>query len=333
VTPAGAGTVQTARGPVAVSALGRTLTHEHLVVGWLGWQLAPDNRGARTRAVERCVQVAQRLVAQGIATIIDPCPADLGRDAELAAEVSERTGLQVVLATGLYTEAAGIPTYLRSMSVDELCAFFVTELEDGIGTTGIRAGVIKCAAGPLGAPADGTTGLAPAEERVLRAAARASAITGAPVVAHNDERRPAGRLQAHVMLEEGADPRHLVVGHADGVGDLRYYLKVLATGARLAFDRFGLDSATSDQQRVAAVAGLAAVGHGDQLLVSTDAAMAWLGSPGPDLAVALSACGHWVATHIIERVVPALRAAGVSDDAIDGILTANPAALFTGSAH
>jgi phosphotriesterase-related protein len=316
-------TVQTATGGISIDDLGTTLTHEHLVVGWLGWQLDPASRSARADALRACVTVAKRLVAQGVSTIVDPCPGDLGRDVELAAEVSAQSGLQVVVATGLYTQAAGLPTYQRSMSVADLTAMFLHELIEGIGDTGIRAGVIKCAAGPL---VDGR--LAAAEERVLRAAARASAQTSTPIIAHNHDRSPAGREQVRIMNEEGADVRRLVVGHADAAGDLRYFLKVLDSGARLAFDRFGLDLGTSDLQRVAAVAGLIAAGHAGALLLSTDSAMAWLGFPGDSIAEALRRCPNWTATYILDGVVPALRAGGVPDQSIGQMLTTNAANLF-----
>ena len=41
-------TIQTVTGPLAADALGTTLIHEHLLVGWPGWEAeAPADRAAR----------------------------------------------------------------------------------------------------------------------------------------------------------------------------------------------------------------------------------------------------------------------------------------------
>ena len=58
-------------------------------------------------------------VDKRVKTFVDPCAIEMGRDPELMAEVSQRTGMQIVCATGFYKEEAGLPYYWRVRSAEE----------------------------------------------------------------------------------------------------------------------------------------------------------------------------------------------------------------------
>ena len=84
--------------------------------------------------------------------MLDPCPNDLGRDVELMAKVAQKTGFQIICATGLYKEAEGGTAYWKFRNnfggiVETMAELFVKELSEGIGSTGVRAGIIKVATG------------------------------------------------------------------------------------------------------------------------------------------------------------------------------------------
>ena len=85
--------VQTVTGPAAIADLGVTLVHEHLLIGYPGWfmdALAP--RFDRASALGRTVDRLKELRSFGVETFVDPCPIDLGRDVEFAADVSQASG-------------------------------------------------------------------------------------------------------------------------------------------------------------------------------------------------------------------------------------------------
>ena len=135
-------------GPIKVEDLGSTLIHEHLGIGWPGWELDYqdfDRKKDGVRVVKRLKEIREL----GIRSIVDPCPMELGRDPLFAAEMSEKSGVQVVIATGLYNDALGIPMHFRLMDVDGIAEVYVREIEQGIGTTGIKAGIIKTASGGI----------------------------------------------------------------------------------------------------------------------------------------------------------------------------------------
>ena len=201
-------TVQTVTGPVASGELGTTLMHEHLMIGWPGWEAeAPADRAARREHAKRCVDRMLELRDLGLATFLDPCPIDLGRDVELMAEVAHATGVHIVCATGLYKEDQGAPAYFKFRAqfgdgLKEMTDVFIRELTEGIGETGIRAGVIKVATS--------AHRITPYEEMVLRAAARAHLETGVPITTHTDE-GTMGVEQLEILVGQGVAPQAIVV--------------------------------------------------------------------------------------------------------------------------
>src|SRR5262249_55626782 len=164
---------ETARGPVATSALGATLMHEHIVTRSPGVQENwPHlwNRGEILAAAERKMT---DLHTRGIRTIVDLTTVDLGRDIELIADVARRSPVHVIVATGVWWMP---PPFFTTRGVDEVADLFVRDITRGIGASGVKAAIIKCATD--------TAGVTPVIETILRAAARAQKTTGVPISTH-----------------------------------------------------------------------------------------------------------------------------------------------------
>ncbi|GAB6876861.1 phosphotriesterase family protein [Thermaerobacter litoralis] len=321
-------TVNTVTGPVRPEDLGKTLVHEHFVFGYPGFHgdltVAPYDR---QRALEVGLDVARRVMACGVKTVVDATPNDCGRDPELLREISERTGLQIICSTGYYYEGEGAPAYFKfrrafGNAEEEIYEMFMREITEGIGGTGIKAGVIKLAS------SNGV--ITEYEQMFFRAAARAQRETGVPIITHTQE-GTMGPEQAELLVREGADPRRIMIGHMDGNTDIAYHLATLAHGVYIAFDRYGIQrfvGMPSDEARNAVVSGLIALGYADRLMLSHDSVNFWLGRPvkWPDELADLLAA--WHPTHLFDDVVPALVEAGVRPEVLDGIFTRNPARLF-----
>jgi phosphotriesterase-related protein len=315
--------VHTATGTCRPAELGLTLMHEHLIIGWPGWEsdtVAPpfDRREAKRLCVDRMLELKEL----GVSSLVDPCPIDLGRDVEFAAEVSQASGVHIVCATGLYKEESGAAAYYKfrgafTDAVSEMTEIFVNEVTEGIGSTGIKAGVIKVATGPHQ--------ITPYERSVIIAAARAHKATGAPITTHTDE-GTMGREQLAILSEEGVDPKRVVIGHSCGSADLRYHTDMLDCGAYLGFDRFGLELLHPDRLRLAALIGLLGIGFEKQIVLSHDTVWCWRGRPLPIPAEQLAP--KWDPRHILQHIVPALREAGVAQTKIDAMLVENPRRYF-----
>lgn len=318
--------IQTTLGPRDANALGKTLIHEHVMVGYPGWFI--DNRMpsfVRAEALDRVVDAFQRLHAYGVKTVVDPCPNDLGRDVEFIAEVAQRSGVTLICATGLYTEAQGIPFALRHHAISEICDILQREIEDGVGTTGIKPGIIKIATGD-GAVSD-------YERKMLTAAAQVAKRTGLPVLSHT-ENCSCGHEQIDIVTGEGVAPHRLLVGHSCGRDDHEYQASLALRGAYVGFDRFGIEIFNSDENRMKNVKQMIDVGLRDHVMVSHDKVNCWLGGiPGfgnPDQVKQV--VPNWTLTHLFERIFPALRAMGVAESDLEHILTENPRRYFSGEA-
>ncbi len=321
------GAIQTVTGTTTPDQLGPTLVHEHLLIGYPGWEADSIRPGpSRRERLAICVDRIEEMKAHGFTAMIDPCPNDLGRDVEFMAEVAQRTRFQIICATGLYKESDGGAPYwhLRASfggAVEGIAELFIRELRDGIGSTGIRAGIIKVATGP-GRITD-------YERLVFEAAAQAALETGAPITTHTDQ-GTAGDLQQQLLTQHGVPAHRIAIGHSCGTADHEYHMRIARGGSYLGFDRFGLDILQPDSERVTALLRLIEKGAGAQVMVSHDSVWCWLGEPfaNPAVLEALRKTNH--PGHFSTRIVPILKEGGASDAQIRALLVDNPRRFFAG---
>ena len=310
-------TVQTARGPIDTAKLGRTLMHEHVfVISTEIQQNYPEEWGTEEKRVADAIKRLNELKAAGIDTILDPTAIGLGRYVPRVKKIADQIGLNIVVATGLYTFDV-LPHYFNSRSEDVMTQMFVRDIEKGIADTGIKAGVIKCATDEPGV----TKGV----EQVLRCCARAHRQTGVPITTHTHARTRRGLEQQKIFKEEGVDLSRVVIGHCGDTDDLDYLAEIMANGSYIGMDRFGIDVILSTEKRVNTVAELCKRGHADRMVLSHDAAcyLDWIPGelPPPMLR-------HWNYLHISKDILPMLRDKGVTDAQIEQMLVTNPRRYF-----
>jgi phosphotriesterase-related protein len=319
--------VNTVCGPVSSDEMGVTLMHEHLQYGYAGWYAHTNKLQDKEKTFAIALKAMEDIKGCGVKTYVDATPADSGRDAEFYKEVSEKSGINIVCSTGLYTEGQGGSPYFKFQSlladgVELLTEWLMKEIEEGIGNTGIKAGVIKVATG-LNAITD-------YEGMALQAAARAQHKTGVPIISHT-EAGTMGPEQADILLSEGANPKQIAIGHAGGSADLKYHVRILDKGANLAFDRLGLDaelwSAGPDKYRKACIVGLISMGYVNQLMFSHDVVLNWLGG---DVVLPQEMVGNWYPTHVFKNIIPDLKKSGITDEHIHTIMVENPRKMFEG---
>jgi phosphotriesterase-related protein len=321
--------INTVTGKARPEELGMTLVHEHLLIGYPGWfmdGLAPKFK--RADALARGVDRLQELRGYGVATFLDPCPMDLGRDVEFMAEVAQRSGMRIVCATGAYKQNEGLTYTFGALPVEEITEIYVKELTEGIGDTGIRAGVMKVATG--------AEHVSDYERKLITAAGRAAARVGCPVLTHTDE-ASCGLEQIALLTAEGVPAHRILVGHSDGRHDHGYHRALADRGAYVGFDRFGVESLNSDDNRVDSVCKMVEAGYTRSVCLSHDAICAsWLGRPvfggrmvvTPEMIAA--AMPNWEPTHLFKRIIPRLKDRGVTDADVTTMLVDNPRRYFRG---
>jgi phosphotriesterase-related protein len=325
--------VQTVLGAIDVSEMGPTLVHEHFYVSYPGDHLDPNDRFDRDECIATGIERVEQVQRHGIKTWVDPCPIDLGRDPELMAEVSRRTGIKVVCTTGFYHEHIGLPYYWRLRSVEEIYEFYMHEITEGIGDTGIRPGAIKIATG------DTPTEL---EKKVVRAAACAAKDSGLSVITHC-ENATGWDVQQDILGDEGVDLSRCLIGHQDQATDPGQVIKIAERGSFVGIDRIGYEVLAPDDNRVNLITALLDAGHKERLCLSQDH-MCCLRSVKfpypvpPGMEETFHEIEPWVRDQMTGRphdylftdFWPKLEAAGVDRETFDSILADNPRRLFGG---
>lgn len=320
--------IQTVLGPVAISALGKTLMHEHIFVAFPGSEFDPRYGFDRQEFVLRATRRLKALHACGVRTFVDPCPIEMGRDVRLMAELSERSEINIVCSTGFYFEGMGLPSYWRQASQDEIRDLYVREIEHGIDGTSIRPGIIKCS---TGAPS-----ISAQEQKVLMAAAAAQRLTGIPILTHT-EAGVCGPEQQDIFAAGGVPLHHCLIGHSCGNPDHAYHRGLAERGSYVGFDRIGMTRRQPDELRADNVAKLIEAGFQNKVMLSQDGYCGWRGKyffePSETRTReidALRITDEWPLhqTYIFSHFLPLLRQRGISEEAIESILVDNPASYF-----
>lgn len=343
--------IVTVLGEVAPEELGFTLMHEHLLVDIRGTFVPVDDPElARYRDTPVGPEIYELLqtypfsltmhngllqdetiaeeevfafVAAGGSALVDTTLPGIGRDPAALQRISLATGLHVVAGTGYYVEATH-PPHVGDATIEELAAHFVSELTDGIGDTGVRAGII----GEIGASGvdpvsrQKVSDITPAEEKVLRAAGVASLGTGAAVTVHLDPRGPGADRVIDVLEEVGVGPERMIMDHMDANADLDYHLRVADRGVFVEYDHFGREyygdhlkrPYTKDSRRIELLLELLRRGHERQMLLSQDVCA----------KIDLHRHGGNGYDHVLVRIVPRLREEGVSEATLERMLIENP---------
>jgi 5-phospho-D-xylono-1,4-lactonase len=306
--------VRTVLGDVGSDRLGVCFAHEHLIIdGGIPKLVNPE---LSLQRVEDAVDELRPCVAAGLGAVVDAMPADAGRNVVKLAEISRRTGVHVVAATGLHhARFYGERHWGELLAPEELAELFVAEVEEGIDAhdlngpvvrrTPHRVGVVKVA-GSLDGPS-------PRDRRVFEAAATATARTGAPLLTHC-EAGTGGLAQLELLEELGVPLDRVILSHTDKVVDRGYHRELLGAGAYLVYDQ-GIRS-PEDTARL--VRWMVADGHGGRLLLGTDGARRSLWSVlggAPGLAALRTSLGKRLADEL-------------GREAMDRIWVANPAAAL-----
>jgi phosphotriesterase-related protein len=341
MTGASGRVVRTVLGPVAPEELGRVLHHEHLLSLTPGpWLSGGGPADAVDDQISRAVEALSGLTALGFGTVVDLSPYGVvGRDAEgtnvsLLQEISRRAALHVVTGTSVYLEAYS-PEWAVRASVDEMTDRFIRDAREGIGGTGVRAGVLGEQATSLGT-------ITPHERKCLVAAARAACATGLALITHTTHGTMALE-QIDLLADEGMDLSRVVIGHMDTHPDTDYVLEVAGRGVTVAFDTIGKENwdfrvepeppdppdgeygkrayRRSDGVRAARLAALVDAGFGEQVLLSHDLT-------GEEVYLNRGTHGQRGYTYLATSFAGRLAEQGIPPAALEIMLRDNPARLL-----
>ncbi|MHB8491349.1 MAG: phosphotriesterase family protein [Solirubrobacteraceae bacterium] len=317
-------TIETVEGPLDADALGVTLVHEHVRFRDEAVAAQWPERYDEAAEVQAALEAVGAAKACGVQSIIDPTAMFGGRDVRFMRNVAEATGVRLVACTGIYSYDH-LPHYFQSRDADAMAEHFVGDIENGIQGTGIRAAFLKCAADAAGV----TEGV----EKIHRAVARASIQTGVPIMAHSMPAVQTGPRQVEIFREEGVDLSRVQIAHCGDTDDVAHIESLLAAGAYVGLDRYGLEMYQPIERRNATAAELLRRGHAERIMISQDfcASIDWFPPEAVDVFIAHGAVRNWSMTLVFDEVVPALREQGVVDDEVfNTIFVENPRRWLVG---
>lgn len=339
--------IMTVLGLISPDKLGITLIHEHLILDLSVWWKAPDDPvkkklfsqpleismlGKLRRDtllfkdnlsgidVDLAVSELMDFKKSAGSTIVEATSGGLHRDPIKLVQIAEKTGLNVICGCGYYAKDAH-PPEVSEKSIEEIQKDLIREITYGIGDTGIKPGII----GEIGT----SDVVYPEEEKVLRAAIRASITTGVPVQIHLWPWFNAAPDVMNILKDEGIRSDSVQFLHLDGridykngCMDLNYAKKILNAGFFISYDNFGAEwyhdgdsvSWPSDRERIRAIVELVKEGYIEQLMVSQDTCQ----------KLQLKKYGGWGYDHILTNVVPWLKREGLTDEQIKALLVKNP---------
>ncbi len=341
------GRVQTVLGPIDPSDLGATLTHEHLLIDLSRLFAPPDEASARAvyyaplthetlsqirhyhapnlenyrlTDIDTAIDELGLYRQHGGGSVVDATSIGIARDPVGLARIARATGVNVIMGAAFYVDDAH-PGYARRRSAEELAEQIVSDVTEGVDGTGIRSGVI----GEVGC----SWPLTPNERKVLKAAALAQRVTGAPILIHPGRGEESPLRIIDVLDEAGADLSRTIIGHLDRTVFERATLSAIGqAGCFFEWDLFGNESSyyrldpsiqhPNDGGKLSDIAWLISEGYGERIVIAHDIC-------SRHRLVKYGGHGYH---YILAHVAPLMRSMDFSEESIQDILVRNPASIL-----
>lgn len=225
--------------------------------------------------------------AMGGQTVVDPSPMLIREDIHKTVELAQRTGLNIVCATGLYMQSA-IPQEYWEKGVHYYYNLFKNEVDNGVDGTDIRPGILK---GAIGAGTE-------TEKQIVEACIKISGETGMPVYVHTEPTTDTVMLEQllNSLCEKyEVDHGRIQICHmdmrlcisvpvaeymtnpaVDRTINLEPHKRLMDKGYTIGFDCWGMPSHNmymfmpDNFERLKALITLLDLGYGDQIVLGND---------------------------------------------------------------
>jgi phosphotriesterase-related protein len=297
----------TTLGPLDASQVGMILPHEHVFVDLRTWDEPGFGQADPQDVIALMVPELERARAAGVTALVECSPEGVGRNAAILKAVSQAADYPLVAPTGIYREP-WVPPWAQRASQDELYEWMLGELQGEIEGSGVQAAWIKLSAGD--------DGITETETKILRAAARAGAETGAIIGSHTARGRVL-REQLDIVESAGYTPQRFIWIHAQN-DTLELNLEMAGRGAWIEYDAIG--GGRADAFWIERIRAMLDAGYGEQVMLSHDRGWYDPAKPGGGTPRPF--------TYISEQFLPKLAAAGVDQASIDMLTVDNPFRAF-----
>jgi len=222
--------VTTVTGGISAKKMGKTLSHEHLLVDFIGADSINYDHWDKEEVAKKVLPYLIQIRDLGYKTFVDATPAYLGRDPELLKILSEKSGIQILTNTGYYSaNEKYVPDFAFTESAEQLAARWIDEVNNGIEGSGVYPGFIKIAVEP--GP------LTELNRKIVKAACMTHRETGLTIMSHTGPALPAFQ-ELEILKENGIEPSAFIWTHAQNEKDNNKLLEAAKMGAYISFDNF-----------------------------------------------------------------------------------------------
>ena len=304
------GYVQTVNGKQNFPANKTWLSHEHILVDFIGADSINSQNWNYNSIVKVIAPYLSELKVHNVTYFVDATPQYLGRDPELLRKISDLTGLHILTNTGLYGARNNkyIPLKVRAWSPEEMAKKWIDEFHHGIDQSSVKPGFIKISV-------DDSPSLDTVHKKIVRAAAITHLETGLVIASHTGSAR-ALWPQLQILKESGVKAENFIWVHAQVEENFENYLKAARQGCWISLDGIGWGwEEYAPKLQFAKEQGIL-----DHILISHDAG--WY-DPQKEVQEIQPY------TAIFENLIPSLRNLGFTDSDINLLLSVNPSKAYS----
>lgn len=227
--------IMTVNGFISADSAGTFLTHEHLLVDFIGADSISPERWNREEVVQKMLPYLIEVKESGCQTFVDCTPDYLGRDVLLLQELSKLSGINILTNTGFYgaVDNKFIPKFAFDEIAEQLAERWIAEWENGIEGSKIKPGFIKI----------GVNGsnLSEIHAKLISAAAKAHLKTGLVISSHTGISTLAFE-QLAVLKSEGVSPDAFIWVHAQAEKDPNKRIEAARQGSWVSLDGLSDDN-------------------------------------------------------------------------------------------
>jgi phosphotriesterase-related protein len=305
------GFIMTVKGPVKATEAGIWLTHEHVLVDFIGADSITPDRYDRQAVIAKVLPYLKEAKKLGCRTFAECTPEYLGRDPLLLKELADSTGLNILTNVGYYgaRDNKFIPLPATTINAEMMARFWTEQWEKGIYDTGIKPGFIK-----IGVDKDS---LSEFHQTLVRAAALTHLATGLTIASHTGPAIPAFQ-ELEILKKEGVSPEAFIWVHASSEKDIEKLVAAAKMSAWISLDK--LNDKNVDELLLT-IKTLRDKGCLNRILLSHDAG--WY-DPAKENGGDFRGF-----TTLFEKLIPAMKSAGFSEVELKQILEINPAEAFS----
>ena len=302
--------IQSVSGPVTATPEDVWLTHEHILVDFIGADSIDKEKWNHDSVINVMSGYLDELKQNNVKFFVDATPAYLGRDVLLLEKLSKQTGLSILTNTGFYGAVNDkyIPSFAFNKSAEELAEIWINEFKNGIEGTSVKPGFIKISV-------DSRDTLDAIDEKLVKAAAITHLKTGLAILSHTGAAKGLWP-QLNILKQMKVSPSAFVWVHAQMEDDNNNYLKAAKEGCWIALDGLGWEI----EKHTAKLLFARQNGILDRILISHDAG--WY-----DPQKQIQEVKPY--TNIFKVLIPALQAKGFTKEELDLLLSKSPSKAFS----